>query len=415
MVVAFVVAGFAQGALSFGNSDLAADSNPEPSPSRAPVPSPEPSPSPSPSPEPQPLQFTFVAAGDVLPHAPVINSASTGDGYNFAPLMENVRPYVEEADLAICHLEAPITPPGVAPSGYPRFGAPPDIVDGLLVEGWDGCSFASNHTVDLGLNGLVTTLEKFEDMRMGISGAGRTEEEASQAQTYVVQVGDEQINVANISFTYGLNGLPKPQGMPWAVDTFDADASDAEPIIAAAQAARDAGADIVIASVHCCVEYRTEPTPAQRLLAERIAESGTVDLYVGHHAHVPQPIEKLPGGVYGDGMWTAFGLGNYISNQDTQCCRAETNSGVLLTTTFTVQPEGIVDVDVEWTATTVDRLDSHTMYVLSDVPDGTGRLSAAEVAARHQRVANAVGDQAPERTSPPPALADSIFPVQRTQ
>lgn len=368
---------------------------------------------PTPPPAP-PTRFTLVATGDVLPHAPVVSSATTGAGIDFSPLTEQVRPYIAGADLALCHMEVPVAPPGTAPSGYPMFGAPREIVPDLAEDGWDGCSTASNHSVDRRKAGIETTLAEFAAAGMGASGTSRTETEAASTQMYVIQGDGEPVTVAHISYTYdSLNGLPKPPGEPWAVDTFNAESSDAEPVIAAAQHARAAGADVVVASIHCCVEYRTEPMPAQRLLAERIAASGEVDLYVGHHAHVPQPIELLPGGPSGDGMWVAFGLGNYLSNQDTQCCVAQTNSGVLLTATFTVDRDKHVTVEPEWTPITVDRLGKHRVYVLTDFPDGVGRLSAAEVAARIERVSSAVGGQAPMRTTPAPALARNVEMVPR--
>lgn len=349
---------------------------------------------------PPPVTFTLVAAGDVLPHGPVVASATTASGIDFLPLMQPVVPYIEGADLALCHMEVPVTPPGTEASGYPMFAAPPELVPSLAAAGWDGCSTASNHSVDRQAAGIAATLEAFSAAGMGATGTARTEEESTSTQMYVVHGAARDITVANISFAYGLNGLPKPTGEPWAVNTFNADAADATPIIEAAQRARDQGAQIVVASVHCCVEYQTAPTAAQRAVAEEVAASGLVDLWIGHHAHVPQPIEKLPGGPGGDGMWVAFGLGNFVSNQDAECCVANTNSGVLLTATFTIDDSNKVDVGVEWTAITVDRFSKHTMHVLTDIPDGAGTLSAAEVAARHQRVADAVGPQAPERTTP---------------
>ncbi len=390
------------------------DSTPiaEPSASLSPSPSAEaPSPTPSPTPEPTipTVEFTLVAAGDVLTHVPVNQSATSGGVLDYSPLMAGIDPYVAGADLAICHLEVPVAPEGQSPSGYPMFAAPAELVRDIAEAGWDGCSQASNHSVDRKFAGVVTTLDYFDAYRLGFAGTARTAEEAAKVQLYSVREGSRVIKVANISFTYGLNGLPMPSEAPWAVNVFNANAADAAPIIAAAQEARAQGADVVVASVHCCVEYQTAPTAAQRSLVEQIAASGTVDLYVGHHAHVPQPIELLPGGPQGEGMWAAFGLGNYISNQDTQCCAAQTNSGVLLTATFSVDPESNVDVGVEWTAVTVDRLNRHTMYVLREVPDGAGRLSAAEVQARLSRVADAVGPQAPERVTPPPSLADAAY------
>ena len=54
------------------------------------------------------------------------------------------------------------------------------------------------------------------------------------------------------------------------------------------------------------------------------------DLVIGHHAHVPQPVVHLSGGPRGEGMWVAYGLGNYLSNQDGACCAQNTDSGLLL-------------------------------------------------------------------------------------
>ena len=408
--LAFAV-GAAAAAWMPGLSDAGADTPP----TVTAVPPPEPPPARAAVQEPviRPVDFTVVAAGDVLPHGPVVSSASTAAGYDFGPLIVGVQPYVQGADLALCHMEVPVVPAGVAPSGYPLFGAPPELVRDLASSGWDGCSTASNHSVDRKFAGVESTLDTMDAYGLGHAGTARTADEAATVQMYEISEGERTIKVAHISHVYGLNGLPMPSGKPWTVNVFNADAADASPIIAAAQTARDQGADVVIASVHCCVEYRTEPTAAQRSLAEKIAASGLVDLYIGHHAHVPQPIEKLTGGTTGDGMWTAFGLGNFLSNQHPDCCTVNSTSGVLLTASFDVGVDGEVSVSVEWTAITVDRLDSHTMHVLQDVPEGVGQLSAAEVAARYQRVAEAVGGQARERTEPPTPLSDGVATVSR--
>lgn len=381
-----------------------------PSPSATPPASPvPPSPSVTPTPEVPTVSFTLVAAGDVLIHQPVTASATHGGVIDYAPLMAAVQPYIEGADLALCHMEVPVAPAGTAPSGYPMFGAPAEIVRDLALGGWDGCSTASNHSVDRKFAGITTTLDLFDSYGLGFAGTARTEQEAQHTQFYDVRTGDRVIRVANIAFTYGLNGLPVPAEAPWSVNLFNADAADATPIIAAAQAARDQGADVVVASVHCCVEYRTAPTDAQASIVSQIGASGLVDLYIGHHAHVPQPIELIPGGPSGTGMWAAYGLGNYLSNQDAACCVANTDSGVILTATIAVDPDDAVSVGVEWTPVTVDRRSHHTMHVLTDIPEGTATLSAGEVSTRLGRVTDAVGGAAPLRTTPATRLADEAY------
>ncbi|WP_228373289.1 CapA family protein [Demequina silvatica] len=370
-----------------------------------------PEPVPSVTPTPEAVRFTLVAAGDVLPHTPVIDSARTADGYDFAALMAGVRPYIESADLALCHMEVPVSPEGVEPSGYPLFSTAAALVRDLGKVGWDGCSTASNHSVDRGTAGVKATLDAFERHGLQATGTARTKKEAATTAMYEVTSGGRTVTVAHVSFSYGTNGMPVAS--PWEVDLFDADAADPQPVIDAARQARKQGADVVLASVHCCVEYQTAPTDAQRAIAQRIADSGQVDLYIGHHAHVPQPIELLAGGPSGAGMWTAFGLGNFLSNQSTECCVAATQNGVLLSATVTVDPDGEVTVKPAWTGTTVDRLDRHAVHVLTDIRGGTGTLSGAEVASRIAAVADAVGDQAPRRSQPIQALADRVTALPR--
>ncbi len=362
-----------------------------------------------------PVSFTLVAAGDVLPHGAVVTDAQKSGTFNMEPLWGNLDPWIAGADLAICHMEVPVAPPGTKPSGYPVFSSPAGMVPALKQQGWDGCSTASNHMVDKGWDGIVASLKAFDSVRMGAVGTSINAEEASRPQLYKVQQGNRFITVAHIAWAYGTNGLPVPSGKPWSVNTFNANAADVSGLLAQAKAARAAGADVVIASVHCCVEYQTQPTAAQQAVMQKIADSGLVDLVIGHHAHVVQPIKKLSGGPNGQGMWVAYGLGNYISNQDYSTVgHTETATGVLLTATFTVAVDGTVDVGVEWTGVTVDRTGGHKLYVLSDIPKGVGNLSAAEVAKRYALLRDDVGNQAPERKTPPTHLADSAFWIERT-
>ncbi len=350
----------------------------------------------TPTPPPE-VRFTLVAAGDVLPHGAVLDSARTADGYDFGPLLAPLDPWVRRADLALCHLEVPVAPDGTAPTGFPTFGAPRRLVADLAVQGWDGCSTASNHSLDRGMAGLVTTLDAFDVAGLGHAGTARSAAEASAAQQYRLERAGRVITVAHLAATFDLNGNAPPAGAPWAVTMLDAD-----DLAAGAVRARAAGADLVVVSVHCCVEYVSAPSPRQVAVAQRLAASGAVDLVIGHHAHVPQPVALLPGGPGGAGLWVLYGLGNLLSNQDATCCPPETATGVLATAEV-LQPAGgpARVVSVGWTGTTVDRAGGHRVHALADLPGGGSTLSAGEVADRTARVAAAVGPVAAERTAPP--------------
>lgn len=378
------------------------------------------SPTPTPTPTPDPdAEFTIVAAGDVLPHQPVVSDAKTADGgYDFAAELAAMDPWVQGADLAICHMEVPISPTG-KPSGYPVFAAPVQLAASLKAQGWDGCSTASNHSVDRGFAGIQATLDAFDAVGLGHAGTARSAAEEAQPQLYTLERAGQTITVAHIAAAYGTNGMPVDSDKPWSVDLIDV-----PHMIAQATAARAAGADLVIASVHCCVEYQTEPTALQQQVDQQLADSGVIDLVIGHHAHVPQPVAKLAGGPRGEGMWVAYGLGNFISNQDaTTTGVANSDSGILLT--VHVESQGGFPAEgreagparvtgVEWTPITVDRTGGHKVYALPEIAAGTPTLSAAKVADRTARVAAAAGTAAPERTAPPTPTGEPPVVVPRT-
>ncbi|MFD6134939.1 CapA family protein [Isoptericola sp. NPDC056618] len=367
------------------------------------------SPSPTPSPTPRPVEFTLLAAGDLLTHNPVVRSAGGPQDPDFTPLLAGLDAWVEGADLALCHLEVPVAPKGTDPSGYPLFGAPPGLVRDLDEQGWDGCSTASNHSVDRGYDGVTATIRRLADAGMGFAGTARSAAQQDEPQRYVLTREDREITVAHLAAAYGLNGLPMPADAPWAVDLIDADR-----LVRQARQAREDGADVVVVSLHAGVEYTETLTDQQEDVVRRLARSGEVDLVIGHHAHVPQRIDLVGKGPDGEGMWVAYGLGNLLSNQSAACCDARTSNGVLLTATLTQDtPDDPTRVTgVTWTGTTVDIGGGHDVVALPDVLDdpGTTTLSAAELEAREDRVRDAVGDVARERqepsvaTGPPPEV-----------
>ncbi|MBO0609431.1 CapA family protein [Myceligenerans salitolerans] len=347
----------------------------------------------------KPARFTLVAAGDVLPHGPLNDSATQDGTIDYTPLLAGLDPWVRRADLALCHLEAPVAPPGTTPTGYPAFGAPRELIRDLAEQGWDGCSTASNHSMDRGVAGVTATLDALDRAGLGHVGTARDREERAP-QRYTLERAGRSLTVAHLSATYGLNGFSVPEGQPWAVDLLDA-----ERVVREATAARRDGAELVVVSMHAGAEYVAEPTDEQRAFARKLAASRKVDLVIGHHAHIPQRLARLDGGPAGSGMWVAYGLGNMISNQSSECCDARTSNGVLLTATVTQPEPGAAArvTGVEWTATTVDRAAGHRLRALVDAigDPGSGRLSPAELRLRRDAVRDAVGDAAPERTAPP--------------
>lgn len=246
-----------------------------------------------------PVAFTIAASGDVLIHSPVWAQAQRnagGRGYDFAPMLREIRPYVHGADLALCQLETPVTER--APQGYPVFTAPVALARAIQVSGWDVCFTASNHTLDLGQWGIDRTIAALRRHGVDHVGSARSARDARRIPIHTVQ----GIPVATLAYTQVSNGQREPH--PWSLAE-----ADPERIIRDARRARAMGAQAVIVNVHWGEEYQHQPSAAQWQLVRRLARSGQVTAVVGQHAHVVQPIRRV------DGMWVVFGEGNLISNQ----------------------------------------------------------------------------------------------------
>ena len=232
-------------------------------------------------PEPVTLLFT----GDVTVHVAVADSARTGPGaYDFNPMFEHLAPVIQAADLAICHLETPLDPASGTPRGFPRFSAPAEIAPALANAGFDGCSTASNHVLDRGVSGVSDTLDVLDGAGLGHTGSARAPEGRDGV---IYEVGD--VVVGHASYSYAVSGWLRSD-QQWA-----ANGLNEEQILADARELRERGAEFVVISLHWGIEFRYTPTSSQVTLGAALMESPLVDLIVGHHAHVLQPVEVVNG------------------------------------------------------------------------------------------------------------------------
>jgi poly-gamma-glutamate synthesis protein (capsule biosynthesis protein) len=301
------------------------------------------------------LRLAFT--GDALWHSPLWRQAAYNfvaanpgaAGMDFTPMLARLRPVVANADVGVCHLETPIAPDD-AYSTHPLYGVPPEVVAAIAGAGFDRCSTASNHSADRGAAGIDRTVSVLEAHGLGQSGMARTPAEIAP-QVFVA----DGFRITHLSYTFGYNGLVLPAGEEWRSALI-------EParIIADATQARALGAEVVIVSMHWGVEGQRAVTPQQRAVAEEITASGVVDLIVGHHAHVLQPIEQI------NGVWVIFGLGNMISNLPTTArWPAASQDGAIAVVDITKAPDGsLAVVQPIIHPTWVDRLNGWTVHLV---------------------------------------------------
>ncbi len=288
--------------------------------------------------------FTVAAAGDILIHPQLTDQArkdakATGKGekgIDFGPLLAGIKPVISKADLGICHFEPVVGKPGGPFQSYPDFLVPPQIATAVKGVGYDQCSSVSNHTLDHGPAGVTRTLNVLDKAGLRHTGSARSAAEAGKPLITEVK----GVKVAQIAFAFGFNGREVPKDKPWIVNQTKFDR-----IAAAEKKARAAGAEVVILSIHWGRENQPNASSSQLRLARRIARETGINLVIGHHAHVVQPMEKI------DGTWIAYGLGNQVARHDVP--NGLTEEGVIGWFEF-VKRGGKWDVDAKYVPTFTD-------------------------------------------------------------
>ena len=132
-------------------------------------------------------------------------------------MFSKISELIQGADLAICHLETPISADNKELSGYPIFNAPKELANDLASVGYNGCSTASNHSLDKGSKGVFSTLDQLEAAGLKWAGMARNMQEKQIPTFYLVN----EIVIAHLSYTYGLNGFRIPSKLPFLVDVIE--------------------------------------------------------------------------------------------------------------------------------------------------------------------------------------------------
>lgn len=261
---------------------------------------------------------SFLAVGDNLIHGSIYKQAKArtgGEGYDFSYCYENVADKVAAADVAILNQETIISPEH-APSDYPMFNSPTEVGDEMLKIGFDVFNLATNHSLDMGEKGLRAAIEFWNSKNAVTTGAYLDQDDFMRLRVVTVN----GIHVAYVGFTEMTNGLKLPQDTELVLMLTERE----DEIAAWISRAREV-ADVVIANVHWGVEYTHTPTDFEYSFAQKLANWG-VDVIIGNHPHVIQPIEFID---RPDGGRTlcAYSLGNFISAQN----KAATMLGGMMT------------------------------------------------------------------------------------
>ena len=263
----------------------------------------------------EPVTVDLMMVGDLLLHEGVIYSGDQGDGtFNYDHLFTHIADDVAAADIAVLNQETILGGSNWPYTGYPVFNSPQELGDAEAKVGFDVILKATNHTLDLGYDGVRTELAYWRDNHPEMSIIGMADPDSedhvcpggttSVAGPYIYE--KDGLRIALLNYTNVLNGNVDESYDGNVVSVWDDD-----KIIADIASAHEQ-ADIVVVFPHWGPEYQTTESDHQRWGAQFLYDAGA-DVVIGGHPHVIQPVEVW-GGEGERKMLCMFSVGNYVAH-----------------------------------------------------------------------------------------------------
>ena len=273
------------------------------------------------TPQPTPVveKAELIMAGDALLHGAVYTDAKTAEGnYDFTEMMSTLNRVLDHYDLKYYNQETILGGTELGLSTYPCFNSPQEFGDTMMDLGFNLVSLANNHTLDRGEQAILNSLDYWSNQNARTAGSYSSFDDREELRVREIN----GIRYTLLSYTYGTNGIPVPEGKEYLVNVYT------DEMLAEDIAKARGEVDVLMVAMHWGEEYTHEPTAEQRRLAQLLADLG-VDIIIGSHPHVVQPIEWI------DDTLCIYSLGNLISAQDGTFKRVGLLAGVTITkTTF---------------------------------------------------------------------------------
>lgn len=338
--------------------------------------------------------ISMLVNGDLLFHpnlwkhfAGANTAATDGTAFDFTPLFETMKPYIQASDIAVCEFETPIAKRGGPYTGYPVFNVPPEVADAAVSVGYTACTHATNHSWDQGADGIARLWDTLASKGIAQTGSYKNEEDSTKPLVIDSPTGGGKLGL--VTGTVSLNGMTADHD--WQVDRLreagdPQHQSDIDRAVAKAKAAREQGADVVAMAMHSVQEYIDYADSWQVSEAHELADTGAFDVIYGAGCHCAQPIENY------NGTWIIYGLGNTVT-VSAPASRIVNNQGV----TARIQFAGRKGVAGAWRVSRIDWVPTANMRqgsyqwcpISSDHPNGTCWSESQDAQVR-QRIWNVI-------------------------
>ena len=253
-------------------------------------------------------KISFLGAGDNIVYFGTVRDAQRsgtlgGRKYNFKPIYSEVKDLIENSDVSYINQETLMCGEGYDFSYYPHFNGPQDMGYDLVELGFDVVGIANNHMLDKGSKGLNKTIEFWDTLDVTLIGGYKDESDYNTIRVHE----KDGIKIAFLAYTEMTNGISPSKAYTTHIPYLN-EANLEEQVAKAKEIS-----DIVIVSVHWGDEGAFKPNNYQKNYAKKFADCG-VDVVLGHHPHVIQPVEWIDG-KDGNKMLCVYSLGNFMAEQ----------------------------------------------------------------------------------------------------
>ena len=233
--------------------------------------------------------------------------------YRFDDSFSEVKPIFNDSDLVAGNLEttlcasSPYMSEMTPINGRPHDNAPPTFLAALRYAGFDLIAMANNHNCDAGVYGIIDTLKNVEDYEFMHTGTFS----GTKRKRYLI-VDVNGIKIAFLSYATYYNRKDEfitEKGRKILLNKYGK-----KRVENAVHAARNEGAEFVVAYIHWGTEHKHEINKKQMERAQGIADAG-VDYIIGSHPHVLQKYDIVTS-KDGRQVPVYYSLGNFLSNMN---------------------------------------------------------------------------------------------------
>ena len=263
--------------------------------------------------------------GDISTSADQVAAVTKADGtYDFSVPFADLTAYfsTDQVAYAVGNFETTLVD-DLSYGGEPYYNSPVQLAGALRTLGLRLVSTANTYALNNGIEGLTSTKNYLTEARLRSVGTYLSQQERDEnGGAYIRTI--HKIKFAFLAYTKGTDSVTMPEGCEYALNTLYSDYSDywsdlnSSQIRADVQAAKEAGAEVIIALVHWGSEYTRSVSEGQREVTDLLLENG-VDVIIGTHSHVVnemgfQEVELSDGTT--KECFVAYGLGDFYTDPE---------------------------------------------------------------------------------------------------